>query len=91
MENMCVNLNKCNINLTWSIIICFQVEEALYDIPRLFSDIGGILGLWAGTSVIAIVESSLMLVEIVKTCSKKNHKNVHAHSIKSSTNLKTYM
>ena len=45
-----------------------QVQEASYGLVRLLSDVGGIQGLWAGISVITLVETT---VQVFKLCCRK--------------------
>ena len=45
----------------------FQVKQKQYEIVQLLSDVGGILGLWAGISVITLMETTLFLLQLCKT------------------------
>ena len=59
--------------------IILKVQEASYGLVRLFSDIGGVLGLWAGISIIALMETFMFVLQLVNVCpihkdSKENAK-----------------
>ncbi len=51
-----------------------HIQEPSFSFPDLCSSIGGILGLWAGFSVMTIIEVGLFLIKSISNCSCKKSK-----------------
>ena len=59
--------NFLRINIYFRDVLIINVDEkALYDIGTLFSNIGGTIGLWAGLSVITLIEVGFLLGRLCK-------------------------
>ena len=67
-----VRINYARLNVYFKEMdMLIRKEEPSYGFSAMWSDIGGTIGLWAGLSVITLVECMAFVVRLIVTCCKR--------------------